>query len=340
MKIALDAMGGDNAPASVIKGADIALVSYPQLEFIIFGDKEQVEPLLHKHPKLAKKSRFIHTDIIVANEEKPSVALRQGKNSSMALAIDAVKRGDADAVISAGNTGALMAMSKIALRTLPGIDRPAICSLFPTSKGQSVMLDLGANPECSAENLFQFAVMGEAYARAVLGKKDASIGLLNIGSEAGKGIDSVRRAADLLEDTHLPLNFKGFVEGNDIAMGTVDVVVADGFSGNIALKTAEGAGKLCAEYLKRGLTSSIMARCGAVLAKPALKSVFKKIDPRSHNGGMFVGLNGIVVKSHGGTDHIGFANAIEVTVNLVKDKINDRIIEEIGFVSEEGELEY
>jgi len=331
-------MGGDKAPNSVIDGAAIALERYPELEFTIYGDKAKVEHLIARHSKLAAKSEFIHTDEVISADEKPSVAIRQGKNSSMGQAINAVKMKHADAMVSAGNTGALMAMSKIALRTLVGIDRPAICSLFPTVNGQAVMLDLGANPECSAENLFQFAVMGEAFARVVLARKNPSIGILNIGSEAGKGIDSVRRAADMLANTHLPLNFYGFIEGNDIAAGVVDVVVTDGFSGNIALKTAEGAGKLCAEFLKKGLNSSPRARLGALLAKPSLKSVFKKIDPRSHNGGMFIGLNGIVVKSHGGTDDVGFANAIEVTRNLVKDKINKQITEEIRTVNEYEEM--
>ena len=338
MKIALDAMGGDNAPNSVIDGAAIALERYPELEFSIFGDEAKIAKLVAKHAKLAEKSQIIHSPEAISAHEKPSVAIRQGKSSSMGMAIEAVKSGAADAVVSAGNTGALMAISKIALRTLAGIDRPAICSLFPTMNGQAVMLDLGANSECSAENLFQFAVMGEAFARVVLAKKEPSIGILNIGSEAGKGIDSVRRAADMLANTHLPLNFYGFIEGNDIAAGVVDVVVTDGFSGNIALKTAEGAGKLCAEFLKKGLSSSPRAMLGAFFAKPALRSVFKKIDPRSHNGGMFIGLNGIVVKSHGGTDEIGFANAIEVTRNLVNDKINQQIIDEISTANEYEEL--
>jgi glycerol-3-phosphate acyltransferase PlsX len=339
MKIALDAMGGDNAPQSVVDGAAIALNRYPEIEFMFFGDEKILTKLVGKHAKLAKKSAIIHSEIAISPEEKASLALRQAKTSSMGMAIDAVKTGAADAVVSAGNTGALMAISKISLRTLAGIDRPAICSLFPTVKGQSVMLDLGANSECTAENLFQFAVMGEAFCRVVLARKDPSIGILNIGSEAGKGIDSVRRAADLLQNTSLPLNFYGFIEGNDIAAGVVDVVVTDGFSGNIALKTAEGAGKLCADFLKKGLTSSPRARLGALLAKPALKSIFKKIDPRSHNGGMFIGLNGIVVKSHGGTDEVGYANAIEVTRNLVQDKINEQIIAEIGQAAEFEEIE-
>lgn len=345
MKIAVDAMGGDNAPKAIIKGAAIALERYPELEFLFFGDEKALHKCLdHKFDsrtkKLAEKSAIIHADQVIAADEKPSVALRKGKDSSMTKAIEAVKNGEADAVISAGNTGALMAISTISLRTLQGIDRPALCSLFPTINGQSVMLDLGANPECSAENLFQFAVMGDAFAKAVIGKSDPTVGVLNIGSEAGKGIDSVRRAADLLTHTHLPINFYGFVEGQDIAMGTVDVVVTDGFSGNIALKTAEGAGWLCKKYLKMGFNSSIIAKIGACLAAPALKSIFKKIDPRSHNGGMLIGLNGIVVKSHGRTDDIGFANALEVTRNLVKDDINNTITQEMAQARDEGELDY
>lgn len=340
MKISLDAMGGDNAPKCIIHGAAEALARYPELEFIIFGDQQQINEILlseKNFQRLASRSEVNHTDTVVSSNDKPSVALRQGKDSSMAKAINAVKHGLADAAICAGNTGALMAMSKVALRTLPGIDRPAICSLFPSAKGQTVVLDLGANPECSAENLFQFAIMGEAFARTVLHKKNPTIGILNIGVEAGKGIDSVQRAADLLRNTHLPLNFHGFVEGDDIALGTVDVVVTDGFSGNIALKASEGAGWLCKHSVKKGFASSISAKLGAFLASPALRSVFKEIDPRSRNGGMLVGLNGIVVKSHGGTDAHGFANAIRATKNLIEGKVNERIIAEINIVRDENE---
>lgn len=334
MKIALDAMGGDSAPKSVIKGANLALHRHPDLQFLLYGNEEQIRPLLHKHHKLEQRSQIIHTSDVVTNEDKPSIALRQGKNSSMQLAINAVKQRVADACVSGGNTGALMAMSKIALRTLPGIDRPAICSLFPTRRGQSVMLDLGANPECTAENLFQFAIMGEAFGVALLGKKEPTIGLLNIGSEAGKGVDSVRQASEMLQNTNIPIKYEGFVEGNDIASGAVDVIVTDGFTGNIALKTAEGVAKLCGEYIKMGLTSSIFAKAGSLMAKPALKSIFKKIDPRAHNGAMFLGLNGIIVKSHGGMDYIGFANAIDVAIYLIKSNINQRIIDEIGLTGE------
>lgn len=327
-------MGGDYAPKAVIRGANFALSRNPDLEFLLVGNESEIRPLLHKHHKLEQRSQIIHTTDVVTNEDKPSIALRQGKNSSMQLAINTVKEKIADACVSGGNTGALMAMAKIALRTLPGIDRPAICSLFPTRKGQAVMLDLGANPECTAENLFQFAIMGEAFGVALLGKKEPTIGLLNIGSEAGKGVDSVRQASEMLQTTQIPIKYVGFIEGNDIATGTVDIIVTDGFTGNIALKTAEGVAKLCGEYIKMGLTSSIFAKVGSMMAKPALKSIFKKIDPRAHNGAMFLGLNGIIVKSHGGMDHVGFANAIDVAIHLAKANINQRIIDEIGFSSE------
>lgn len=338
MKIALDAMGGDFAPKAVVKGAALALSRHPEVEFLLYGDREQIDPLLKASPKLESRSTIIHTADVVTNEDKPSVALRQGRNSSMQLAINSVKERTAQACVSGGNTGALMAMAKISLRTLPGIDRPAICSLFPTRKGQSVMLDLGANPECTAENLFQFAIMGEAFGVALLGKKEPTIGLLNIGSEAGKGVDSVRQASEMLQNTRIPIKYAGFVEGDDIASGVVDVIVTDGFTGNIALKTAEGVAKLCGEYIKMGLTSSVFAKVGSVMAKPALKSIFKKIDPRAHNGAMFLGLNGIIVKSHGGMDAVGFANAIDVAVYLIKANINQRIIDEIGFGSENDEV--
>jgi len=328
-------MGGDHAPKAVIKGAHFALSRQPDLEFLLFGDEAQIQPHLKHFHRLQQRSTVIHTPDAITNEDKPSSALRQGKNSSMQLAINAVKNKEADACVSGGNTGALMAMAKISLRTLSGIDRPAICSLFPTRRGQSVMLDLGANAECTGENLFQFAIMGEAFGVAVLGKKQPTVGLLNIGSEAGKGIDSVRQAAEMLLSTDIPIKYEGFIEGNDIASGTVDVIVTDGFTGNIALKTAEGTAKLCVEYIKMGLSSSIISKVGAFLSSSALHSIKKKMDPRAHNGAMFLGLNGIVVKSHGGMDHVGFAHAIDVAVHLVQANINQRIMDEIGFPAEE-----
>src|SRR5260221_14482377 len=257
--IALDVMGGDQAPRMVLKGAEKSLKRYPQADFLLFGDDAKIKPLLAKMPRLAGRSQVHHTDEFVTNEAKPSAALRGGRRSSMRLAIDAVADGRADGIVSAGNTGALMAMAKFALKMLPGIDRPAIASFFPTRPGESVMLDLGANVECDADNLVQFALMGDAFARSVLGVLKPTIGILNVGSEELKGGDSVREAAARLRN--LPLvNFSGFVEGNDIGAGTVDVIVTDGFTGNIALKTAEGSVKLYAEFLRSPFKSSLLAR--------------------------------------------------------------------------------
>src|SRR5579883_2132393 len=241
-------MGGDHAPEMVIAGANLAHRRFPDVHFLLFGDEARISPLLDRNAVLKPLCEIRHTPDFVANEDKPSVALRSGRRSSMRLAIDAVEGGEAAAVVSAGNTGALMAMSKIVLRMVPGIDRPAIASYFPTMRGESVMLDLGANVECDADNLVQFAVMGEVFARTVLGVSQPSIGLLNVGSEEQKGHEEVRAAATLLRNTDLPVHFHGFVEGDDITAGTVDVVVTDGFSGNIALKTAEGTAKLYSEF--------------------------------------------------------------------------------------------
>src|SRR5258707_11102964 len=237
----------------------------------------------------------------------------------MRLAIDAVADGRADGVVSAGNTGALMAIAKFALKTLPGIDRPAIATIVPTRRGESVMLDLGANIECDAENLVQFALMGDAFARTVLGLVQPTVGLLNVGSEDLKGNDAVRAAAAKLRSPGGPVKFHGFIEGNDIAAGTVDVVVTDGFTGNIAVKTAEGTARMFGEFMRAAFKHSVLARIGYLFAADALKKMRQRIDPRRYNGAMLLGLNGIAVKSHGGADALGFANAIGVPVDM---KIN------------------
>ncbi len=327
--IALDAMGGDHAPLSVIEGAHNALASYPSLRFAIYGDETQVLPLLERFPALKQASTFHHAPDIIHSDTKPSVALRQGRESSMRYAINAVKEGSAVGVVSAGNTGALMAMSKFVLRTLPGIDRPAIASLFPTLTGRCVLLDLGANVECTATNLFQFAIMGDAFARAVLTIDKPRVALLNVGEEEIKGHEDVKAASVMLKETPLNLNFTGYVEGDGIPRGVADVIVTDGFTGNIALKTAEGTARICKEFIKQGFQSSLLAKIGALLAASSLRKVFKKIDPRLHNGAMFLGLDGIAVKSHGSADAIGFANAIGVAVELAVHDINSRIREEI-----------
>jgi glycerol-3-phosphate acyltransferase PlsX len=323
--LSLDAMGGDHAPDMVIEGASIALRSNPEVRFLLFGDEARLKPLLERFPEVAAAAEIRPTTDVVPNDEKPSQALRGRRQSSMRLAINAVGSGEANGVVSAGNTGALMAMAKFVLKTLPGIDRPAIATYFPTRRGESVMLDLGANVECDEDNLVQFAVMGEVFARNVLGLKQPSIGILNVGTEEVKGSDAVKKAAQILSQTTLPIRFYGFVEGDDIGAGTVDVIVTDGFTGNVALKTAEGTAKMLGAFLKEALTSSPMAKLGTLLAKPALDAFRMRVDPRRYNGAMFLGLRGICVKSHGGTDALGFSNAIKVAAEMVRDGLVESI---------------
>lgn len=332
--IALDAMGGDNAPEIVVEGANLALKNYPKVRFIFFGDEKRVLPLVEQCPKLKKVSEVRHTDQAVLNEDKPSVALRKKRQSSMRLAINAVDSGEAHCVVSAGNTGALMTMAKFVLKTLPGIDRPAIATYMPTIKGRSVMLDLGANIECSPRNLIQFALMGGVFSRAYLGVERPTIGLLNIGSEEMKGNESLKEAAQMLKDTPLEhADFHGFVEGDDIAKGTVDVVVTDGFTGNVALKTIEGTAKLIKHFMSEAFKTSLLARIGGLFSLGALRKLRQSLDPRKYNGAMFLGLRGVCVKSHGGTDGEGFANAIGVAHDLVKFGFNEKITEEVELLN-------
>lgn len=327
--IALDAMGGDHAPTSVVSGAEMALGRYENVHFLFFGDSAKIEPLFRQHPKVGLHSEIIHTDVVIQPDDKPSVALRRGGNSSMRLAIDAVKEGKADCVVSGGNTGALMAMAKIVFRTLPGISRPAIAALLPTIKDDCAVLDLGANIECNARDLVQFAIMGDAFARTTLGLAKPKIGLLNVGSEEMKGHDEIKEAFNILRNNDLGIDFYGFVEGDDITGGKVDVVVTDGFTGNIALKTAEGTGRMIGHYLRRAFESSLRTKLGYLLAKPAIDNLKQLLDPRSRNGAMFLGLNGIAVKSHGGTDGYGYYHALCVAIDLVANKINQKILEEL-----------
>jgi len=329
LPIALDVMGGDKAPDMVLKGAEIALVRFPELRFQLHGIEERIKPLLDRLPALRKAATVHHAEDVITADCKPSAAIRTGRRSSMRLAIDAVDSGEAVCAVSAGNTGALMAIAKTVLKTLSGIDRPAIATVLPTAVGESVILDLGANVECDADNLVQFALMGDAFARAVLGLSKPTIGLLNIGSEELKGNDSVREAHQRLRVGVPGLTYHGFVEGDDIGKGTVDVVVTDGFTGNVALKTAEGTAKLYAGYLRGAFKSSWLARLGYIFAAPALRRMRERLDPRRYNGAMMLGLNGIVVKSHGSSDEIGFANAIGVAHDLCVNGFLDRIREEL-----------
>ncbi len=323
--IALDAMGGDNAPDMVLAGVRMARKRFPEVRYVLFGDEAKLEPAIAGDSQLADICTVAHTDHAVSNDDKPSQAVRNGRKSSLWLSIEAVKKGEAAGVVSAGNTGAFMAMAKLILRTLPGIDRPAIATVMPTLHAESVMLDLGANAECNANNLVEFAIMGEVFARTVLALERPSVGILNIGSEAGKGTEVVREAHTVLANSTLPINFYGFVEGDDIGKGTVDVIVTDGFTGNTALKTAEGTARLYSQFLRNAFSSSLLSKVGYLLARPALLKVRNKTDPRRYNGAMFLGLNGIAVKSHGGTDALGFANAIGVAVDLIKQGFNESI---------------
>jgi glycerol-3-phosphate acyltransferase PlsX len=320
VRIALDAMGGDHGASVVVPGAGIALTRHPDSEFILFGKASVVEPLLKQHPALAAVSRVVHTDVAVKMDEKPSQALRHGRwKSSMWLALDAVKKGEADAAVSAGNTGALMAMAKFNLKTMPGIDRPAIAALWPTLRGESIVLDLGASIGADARHLVDLAVMGGAMAQVLFDLDRPKIGLLNIGVEEVKGLDEVREAGRMLRETPRDaLEYYGFVEGDDIGKGTVDVVVTEGFAGNIALKTAEGTAKQFAEYLRSAMSRTLMAKIGYFFARQAFRALKEKMDPRRANGGVFLGLNGIVIKSHGGTDPEGFAAAIDLGYDMAK----------------------
>ncbi len=318
-------MGGDAAPRVVVKGANIARQRFPQVRFLMFGRKDEIEPLLEKMRKLKEVTEIVHTDDVVRADEKPSIAMRSGRNSSMRLAINAVRDGRASGVVSAGNTGALMGMAKIVLKTLPGIDRPAMAGFFPTMRGESVMLDLGANVSCNAGNLVDFAILGNAFARMVLGVLRPTYGLLNVGSEETKGHEALHEASAILREARLPGEFVGFVEGDDIAKGTVDVVVTDGFTGNIALKTAEGTAKLINEYVRRSFKSSLLAGIGYLLARSAMRKLRRRIDPRRYNGAIFLGLNGITVKSHGATDAMGFANAVGLAVDMAAQGFTEQV---------------
>jgi glycerol-3-phosphate acyltransferase PlsX len=332
IRIALDAMGGDHGPAVVVAGAELALAQHPDCEFIFFGNTSLVTPLLAARPALNAASRLVHTEVAVRMTDKPSQALRYGRwKSSMWLAIAAVKKKEADMAVSAGNTGALMAMSRFELKMLPGIERPAIAALWPTLRGESIVLDVGASIGADAEHLVDLAVMGAATARILFGLARPTVGLLNIGVEEVKGLEPVREAGRILREEPLPdLDYVGFVEGDDIGKGTADVVVTEGFAGNIALKTAEGTARQIGEYLRGAMNRTLSARIGYLFARAAFQELRQRMDPRRSNGGVFLGLNGIVIKSHGGTDAEGFAAAIEIGHGVVRDELLAKITAALG----------
>jgi glycerol-3-phosphate acyltransferase PlsX len=321
-------MGGDHGPPVVVGGIADYLKRHggEGVRFLLHGDEALIRAEMKRLGLTADRCEVRHTDKMIAMDEKPAQAMRRGKGSSLWNAIESVKLGEAGAVVSAGNTGALMAISKLLLRmSVPGLDRPAIVASWPTPKGVTAVLDVGANIESDAAQLVEFAIMGEAFMTAVHGVKKPTIGILNVGSEDVKGHDEVREAARLLRDGGFGLDYFGFVEGTDIAKGTVDVVVTDGFTGNIALKTAEGVAKFIASLMKEALTSSPLAKLGALLAYPALKAMSRKVDPNANNGGPLLGLNGIVVKSHGGATPGGFGAAIRVAVELARSDYMEKV---------------
>lgn len=323
-------MGGDHGAESSIPGIALIHTEFPSIRFLVYGDENRIYPILNKHKSLKAVTQVIHTDKTIKSDDKPSAALRASKDTSMRLAIEAVEKGDAAAVVSSGNTGALMALAKIVLRTLPGIHRPAIASVFPSLKDGTIMLDLGANVLVDAENLAQFAVMGAVFARAHKNIAQPSVGLLNVGSEEMKGPDHVRGAGAILSQVDFPGKYIGFVEGNDITSGKVDVVVSDGYAGNIALKAVEGVGRLTGTYLKQTVMSDPLAMVGGALAYFALRRFRAKLDPRNYNGGVFLGLNGVCVKSHGGSDAVGFATAVRLAAELSRHGYIKNVSDEIN----------
>ena len=331
IRISLDVMGGDFGPEVVIPGAAKALERHPDIHFILYGIEADCLPILARYPKLRERSEFHASEVAVGMDEKPSQALRRGRYvSSMWQAIDAVKNGQADAAVSAGNTGALMAMAKFCLRTMANIERPAIAGIWPTLKGESVVLDIGATIGADSQQLLDFALMGGAMARALFEIERPTVGLLNVGVEEVKGLEEVKEAARMLREANLgTIEYAGFVEGDDIGKGTVDVVVTEGFTGNIALKAAEGTAKQIAELLRSALRRTWMSRLGYLLARSAFNVLREKMDPRKVNGGVFLGLNGVVIKSHGGTDSEGFAAAIAVGYDMVRNRLNDKIQDDL-----------
>ncbi len=335
-RIAVDAMGGDEGVRVMIEGAALARRRHDRFKFLLVGNETRIKAALENHPNLREASEILHADDVVSGDEKPTQALRRAKTTSMGLAINAVKTGDAGAAVSAGNTGALMAMAKLALRTMPGIDRPALAALLPTlGKNDLVMLDLGANTDCDARNLVQFAIMGAAYSRIVTGLDAPRVRLLNIGTEEGKGTEVLRDAARQLKAaTQLALTFDGFTEADKLSRGDVDVIVTDGFSGNIALKAVEGAARFVADLLRRSFASSLRSKVGFLISRPATELLKHHLDPNNHNGAVFLGLNGVVVKSHGSANALGVANAVAVTARLLEENLTSRIMADLATIGE------
>jgi phosphate acyltransferase len=336
LTVSIDAMGGDAGPSIVVSALLKTILRQPDVQFILHGDESELQALLARQPKLKGRVTIEHASGRVSMQDKPSHVLRRGRDTSMWHTIQSVKDGAADVAVSAGNTGALMAVSMFGLGIIEGISRPAIATIWPTLRGQTIVLDVGANVSATEEQLVDFAVMGEAFAHVLFGLARPKVGILNVGAEEQKGNDGVKGAAQILRHSNLPIDFHGFVEGDDIAKGTVDVVVTDGFTGNIALKTAEGTARLVSAYLRQALQRSLFSKLGAVIASGALHTLRRKLDPRTQNGGVFLGLNGIVVKCHGGADAVGFASAIDTAIDMARADINARIASDRSAIAAES----
>ena len=333
INLAVDIMGGDFGPRMTINGIYQASKLFPNVNFRLFGNSKEANDELEKYNDF-KNYELIHTNEFIKSDDEPVNALRKLKKSSLRLAVNDVGIGKSHGLVSAGNTGALMAISKFVLKTINGVNRPAIAGLMPTLKGEIVILDLGANIECTYINLVQFALMGEVFSKSLLGTIKPNIGILNVGSEEIKGNAVVKQTFEKLEKLSSHINFYGFIEGNDINKGIVDVVVTDGFSGNIALKTAEGVAELIVSFLQGAYKSSLISKIGYLFSKPALNRFKARIDPRKYNGAVLLGLNGIVVKSHGGTDAFGFSNAISSAISLIENNYNEEIKKKLSFFSD------
>jgi len=332
-RIAIDAMGGDEGVRVMVSGAALARRRNESSRFLLVGDEARIKRVLEAHPGLRAASEILHAEDVITGDDKPSQALRRAKTTSMGMAIDAVKRGDAGAVVSGGNTGAMMAIAKLALRTIPGIDRPALAAILPTlGRNDVVMLDLGANTECDARNLVQFAIMGAAYSRIACDLALPRVRLLNIGSEDIKGTETLRDAAAQLKAAArgLSMTFDGFTEADKLNRGEVDVVVTDGFSGNIALKAVEGTARFVADLLRRSFASSLRSKLGFLISRPATNLLKHHLDPNNHNGAVFLGLNGVVVKSHGSATALGVANAVALTARLLEENLTARITADLA----------
>ena len=332
VRIALDAMGGDHGPSVVLPGAELSLTRHPDTAFVLVGDRAVMDPLLDRLPRLKAAATVVHTDVAIRMDDKPSQALRHGRwKSSMWLTLDAVKKGEADVAVSAGNTGALMAMARFSLKMLEGIERPALAALWPTLRGESIVLDLGASIGADEAHLINLAAMGSAMARVLFDIERPTVGLLNVGVEEIKGLEAVREAGRILREGNFPhFDYHGFVEGDDIGKGTVDVVVTEGFAGNIALKTAEGTARQFAQYLRAAMNRTWSARLGYFLARHAFRALREKMDPRKSNGAVFLGLNGIVIKSHGGADTEGCAAAIDIGYDMARNGLLAKITEDVA----------